>query len=86
MASPGAGSEAMLARMTVVSVALQALVGRLVSNGTLNRADLLAMRETRRKLATDPRAHSLASAQVAGDQRNGDMAACWCMADSGSGM
>jgi len=45
MAFPGAELEAMVVRTTVVSLALQAPVGRLVSNGTLGKADLAAMRD-----------------------------------------
>ncbi len=68
MASPGGEPEAMLARTTVVSLALQALVGRLVSNGTLSRADLLAMRK--------------AGLQLAADRLRGEMAAWWDVTDA----
>ncbi len=83
MNSPGAETEAMLVRTTVVNLALQTLVGRLVSNGTLNRADLLAMRETGLQLAADPQRH-----RRPGRRRpaGGLMAAWWNMADAMSAM
>ena len=80
MASPGAEPETMLTQTTVVSCALQTLVGRLVLNGTLNKADLLAMRRTGLQLAADLRAHGATGAQVAGERLEGAMGAWWDMA------
>ena len=69
MGSPGAEPKVMLARTTVVSLALQTLVGRLVSNGTVNRADLLVMRKTGLQLTADLRTHGAASVQGAEARR-----------------
>ena len=45
--------EVMRYRSTVVSVALQALIGRLTTSGTLDHGDLVAMREIGLELAAD---------------------------------
>ena len=82
MASPGAEAEAMLVRTTVVSLALQALVGRLVANGTLGKADLLAMRETGLQLAADLRQHGGTGAQIAGDTMEREVAGWWDVAEA----
>jgi len=82
MASPGAELEAMLVRTTVVSLALQTLIGRLVSNGTLDKADLAAMRETGLELAADLQAYGGTGAQIAGARLEGEMAAWWDVADA----
>ena len=81
MAFPGAELEAMLVRTTVVSLALQTLIGRLVSNGTLDKADLAAMRETGLELAADLQAHGGTGAQIAGARLESEMAAWWDVAD-----
>ncbi len=81
MASPGAELEAMLVRTTVVSLALQTLVGRLVANGTLDKADLAAMRDIGAQLAADLQAHSDSGAQIGGARLQGEMAAWWDVAD-----
>ncbi len=82
MASPGAELEAMLVRTTVVSLALQALVGRLVANGTLGKADLAAMRDIGSQLAADLQAHGGSGAQIGGARLEGEMAAWWDVADA----
>ena len=74
MASPGAEFEAMLVRTTVVSLALQTLVGRLVSNGTRDQTDLAAMRDTRLQLAADLLARGGTGPQIAGARLDGEMA------------
>lgn len=81
MASPGAELEAMLVRTTVVSLALQALVGRLVANGTLGKADLAPMRDIGSQLAADLQAHGGNGAQIGGAQLQGEMAAWWDVAE-----
>jgi hypothetical protein len=81
MASPGAELEALLVRTGVISLALQTLVGRLVSNGTLDMADLAAMRDTGSQLATDLQAHGGTGAQIAGAPLEGELAAWWDVAD-----
>lgn len=85
MAFPGAELEAMLVRTTVVSLALQTLVGRLVSNGTFNQTDLAAMRETGLQLAADLRAHGGTGAQIGGARLEGEMAGWWDVADAMGG-
>jgi len=82
MAFPGADHEAMLVRTTVVSLALQALVGRLVANGTLDKADLAAMRDIGSQLAADLQAHGCSGAQIGGARLEGGMAAWWDVADA----
>jgi len=82
MASPGAELEAMLVRTTVVSLALQALVGRLVANGTLGKADLAAMRDIGARLAADLQDHGGSGAQIGGARLEGEMAAWWDVADA----
>ncbi len=81
MASPGAELEAMLVRTTVVSLALQALVGRLVANGMLDKADLAAMRDVGSQLAADLQAHGGSGAQIGGARLESGMAAWWDVAD-----
>lgn len=81
MVSPGAELEAMLVRTTVVSLALQALVGRLVANGMLDKADLAAMRDIGLQLAADLQAHGGSGAQIGGARLQGEMAAWWDVAD-----
>lgn len=82
MVFPGAELEAMLVRTTVVSLALQALVGRLVSSGTLNKIDLAAMREIGLELAAAFQAHGNTGVQIACAQLEREMAAWWDVADS----
>ncbi len=72
----------MLVRTTVVSLALQALVGRLVANGTLGKADLAAMRDIGSQLAADLQAHGGSGAQIGGARLQGEMAAWWDVADA----
>ena len=82
MVFPGAELDAMLVRTTVVSLALQTLIGRLVSNGTLDKADLMAMRKTGSELAADLQAHGGTGAQIAGARLEGEMAAWWDVTDA----
>ena len=82
MAFPGAELDSMLVRATVVSLALQSLIGRLVSNGTLDKADLMAMREIGSQLAAGLQAHSGTGAQIAGARLEDEMAAWWDVADA----
>ena len=65
MAFPGAERDIMLVRAAVVSLALQSLIGRLMSNGTLDKADLAAMRETGSELAAGLQAHGSTGQRVA---------------------
>ena len=82
MGFPGAELDAMLVRTTVVSLALQTLIGRLVSNGTLDKADLATMRETGSELAAALQAHGGTGAQIAGARLEGEMAAWWNVTDA----
>lgn len=75
-------TEGMLVRTTVVSVALQALVKRLVLNGTLSQADLLAMREMGLQVVADLRLLGGAGAQIAGDWMEREVAAWWDMLET----
>ena len=82
MVFPGAELDTMLIRTTVVSLALQTLVGRLVSNGTLDKADLAAMREVGSELAAGLQAHGGTGAQIAGARLKGELAAWWDVTDA----
>jgi len=82
MVFPSAELDTLLVRTTVVSLALQTLVGRLVANGTLDKADLTAMRETGLQLAADLRAHGGTGPQIGGARLEGEIAAWWEVADS----
>lgn len=66
MASPGADPERMLARLTVVSVALHGLLERLILSGTLDLADLGQIKQFAHELAIDLQAYGSTSAQVDG--------------------
>ncbi len=81
MAFPGAELETMLVRTTVVSLALQALVGRLVSSGALNKIDLAVMREIGLELAAAFQAHGSTGVQIASARLEREMAAWWDVAD-----
>ena len=82
MAFPGAELNTMLVRTAVVSLALQTLIGRLVSNGTLDKADLAAMRGIGSELAAGLQAHGGTGAQIAGTRLEGELAAWWDVADA----
>ena len=81
MVCPGAELNNLLVRTTVVSLALQTLVGRLVANGTLDKADLVAMRETGLQFAAGLRAHGGIGPQIGGARLDGEVAAWWEVAD-----
>ena len=82
MASPGTDPETMLARTTVVSVALQALMERLLRKGVLTAQDLLVMRRFGLDLAGDLRAHGATGAQVGADRLEREIMAWWDVVDS----
>lgn len=77
MATPGADPETMLARTTVVSLALQALVERLVLAGVLTGRDLVGMRRLGLELAEDLRAHGASGAQVGAERLEQEIVAWW---------
>ena len=82
MASPGTDPETMLARTTVVSLALQALLGRLLLHGILTPHDLVAMRKLGLDLAEDMRAHGATGAQVGADRLEREIMAWWEVMDT----
>ena len=77
MASPGTDLEAMLARTTAVSLALQALVERLLLAEVLKPDDLLEMRRFGLELADDMRAHGSTGAQVGAARLELEIVAWW---------
>lgn len=77
MASPGTDPETMLARTTAVSLALQALVERLLRAGVLDAGDLSGMRQLGLDLAADMRAHGATGAQVGADRLEREVMAWW---------
>ena len=82
MVFPGAELDNLLVRTTVVSLALQTLVGRLVAKGTLDKTDLMAMRDTGLQLAAGLQAHGGTGPQIGGARLDGEVAAWWEVADS----
>ena len=79
MASPGTDPEHMLARTIVVSMALQALIERLLLAGVLDTRDLTGMRQLGLNLVADMRAHGEVDAQVGVDRIEREIAAWWKM-------
>ena len=77
MASPGTDPETMLARSTVVSLALQALIERLLLAGVLDTRDLSGMRQLGLDLAADMRAHGATGAQVGAARLEREIMAWW---------
>ncbi len=67
MPTPGTDPETILARTTVVSLAVQALLERLLLAGTLTADDLVAMRKFGLDLTEDLREHGATGAR--GDAR-----------------
>lgn len=67
----------MLARTTVVSLALQALIERLLLARVLDTRDLSAMRQLGLDLAADMRAHGATGAQVGADRLEREVLAWW---------
>ena len=73
MATPGTDPETMLARTTVVSLALQALV----LAGVLTGRDLIGMRKFGLELAEDLRAHGASGGQVGAERLEHEIMAWW---------
>ena len=69
----------MLARTTVVSLALQALIERLLLAGVLDARDLSGMRQLGLDLVADMRAHGATGAQVGADRLEREIIAWWKM-------
>jgi hypothetical protein len=81
MPSFGTDPETLLIRTTVVSVALQSLIGRLMADGRLDGGDLVAMRETGLQFAADLRAQSDSASQVAGARMEREVVVWWDTAE-----
>ncbi len=77
MASPGTNSETLLARHTVVSLAVQALIERLLLSGVLAPPDLVQLREFGLQLADQLKQHGSSGAQVGGDRLDAEIRAWW---------
>jgi hypothetical protein len=73
----GTDPETMFLRTTVVSLALQALIERLLLQGTLTVADLGAMRGMGLQLAADLQAQSGTLPQVGGARLAREIMAWW---------
>ena len=73
----GTDPETMLTRTTVVSLALQALIERLLLQGTLNNGDLTAMRDMGLQLAADLQAQSGTLPQIGGARLEREVRAWW---------
>ncbi len=67
----------LLARTTVVSLALQALLERLLLQGTLDGRDLIAMRQMGLELAADLRKQTGTMLQVGGARLERELIAWW---------
>ncbi len=77
MISAGADPEAMLARQTAISLALQALVERLLVTGQIQPTDLVEMREVGLQLADGLRADGNSAVQIAADRVDAEVRAFW---------
>ena len=73
----GSTPESLFLRTTVVSLALQALMERLLLRGVLDRADLVAMREIGLQLAVDLQAQTGTVPQVGGARLKREVVAWW---------
>lgn len=73
----GADPETMLTRTTVVSLALQALIERLLLQGTLNTGDLTAMRDMGLQLAADLQAQAGTVPQIGGARLEREVRTWW---------
>lgn len=77
MASPGTDLEALLARHTAVSLAVQALIEHLLASGVLTPPDLLQLREFGLQVADDLQAYGATGAQVGGARLDAEIRAWW---------
>ena len=77
MASPGIDPEMLLARHTAVSLAVQALIERLVLSGILTPSDLVQLREFGLQLADQLKQHGSSGAQVGGNRLDAEIRAWW---------
>ena len=75
MASPCTDPEMLLARHAAVSLALQALIERLLLAGVLAPPDLVQLREFGLQLADQLKQHGSSSAQVGGDRLDAEIRA-----------
>lgn len=83
MPSAGANAEAILIRLTVVSLALQSLIGQLSARGVLSASDLVAMRKEAKEVADAMKASSGSGPQVAGSRLKNEIAAWWDVITAG---
>jgi len=65
----------MLIRTTVISVAVQALIARLLMSGALSQGDIVVMRETGLQLAAD--LAELGGKQLSGERMTSEVEAWW---------
>lgn len=77
MKSAGTEPELLLTRTTVVSLALQALIDRLLLSGTLDQRDLAAMRDMGLQLAADLKAQTGTMSQIGGARLEREITEWW---------
>jgi hypothetical protein len=77
MSLAGANLESLLARQTAVSLAVQALIERLLVTGKLDPADLISMREFGLQLADGLRMDGNSAVQIAGERVEEEVRAFW---------
>ena len=77
MKSSGSDPELLLLRQTVVSLAVQALIDRLVFSGALAPADLLELREVGLQLADGLQEQAGSHQQVSGARLDTEIRAWW---------
>src|SRR5437868_6089578 len=73
----GSSADTLLVRTTTVSLALQALIERLLLRGVLDTSDLAAMRDMGLQLADDLQAHGGTFPQVGGARLQREVVAWW---------
>ena len=73
----GSSPDELFVRTTVLSLALQALIDRLLLRGSLDAADLAAMRDIGLQLAADLQAQAGTFPQIGGARLEQAVAAWW---------
>ena len=77
MRSAGSDPEALLTRLSAVSLAVQALIERLIQSGKLEPSDLVQMREFGLELADQMQAVGNSHVQVSGARVEDEVRAFW---------
>ena len=77
MASPGIDPETLLARHTVVSLAVQALIERLLLSGVLTPPDLVQLREFGLQFADQLQQRGPTGVKIGDDRLEAEIRAWW---------